>query len=348
MKRSIYLAFTVLLLGGVSGCTSYNYYTAAINKTNLSGYHTFAWMPPASNGNKQMTNNLADAKIKDAVTSDLVSKGFRLSQRSPDLVVNYTITVGRGTRTNYYSPYNYGGWGPGWGWGWGWGGWGWGFGWGWGWPGWGWGWGYPGYIGYNPYWWGYPSYGYPGYGISYSDQDYSSSNQGYDNQNYSNNSNSNSNGDYSFSANNNLGVAAPGTITSDNNSVAANENDNVEPPADYSSNTNPITGNVAASTPTALIYLKDGTTYAASDYWLQGGQLHYTVNYGGESTLSMDEVDLQRTVDENARRGIHFSLKPNPSRVSSQPRQNQNNASPAIAPAPSSDPALQSASQSQT
>ena len=269
----------------------------------------------------------------------------------------HSNTIGRG---GFYGGGWRGGWGGwrggcwncgfGWGrgWGWGWGGWGWGFGWGWGWPGWGWGWGYPGYIGYNPYWWGYPSYGYPGYGISYSDQDYSSSNQGYDNQNYSNNSNSNSNGDYSFSANNNLGVAAPGTITSDNNSVAANENDNVEPPADYSSNTNPITGNVAASTPTALIYLKDGTTYAASDYWLQGGQLHYTVNYGGESTLSMDEVDLQRTVDENARRGIHFSLKPNPSRVSSQPRQNQDNAAPAMAPAPSSDPALQTASQSQT
>jgi hypothetical protein len=210
------------------------------------------------------------------------------------------------------------------------------------------GWGYPGYIGYNPYWYGYPYpyYGYPGYGISYGDQD-SSSNQGYnqnDNQNYS--QNQNSNGDYSFSANNNLGVATPGTITSDNNSVASN--DNVEPALESNENTNPITGNVAASTPTALIYLKDGTTYAASDYWLQGGQLHYTVNYGGESTLSMDEVDLQRTVDENARRGIHFSLKPNPSRVSSQPRQNQNNSAPAVAPAPSSDPALQTASQSQT
>jgi hypothetical protein len=151
MKRLIYLAFTVLLLAGVSGCTSYNYYTAAINKTNLSGYHTFAWMPPATNGNKQTTNNLADAKIKDAVTNDLVSKGFRLSQRSPDLVVNYTITVGRGTRTNYYSPYNYGGWGPGWGWG---------LGWGWG------GWGYRGY--YNA--WG-PPFAYYG-GLTYAEQEH--------------------------------------------------------------------------------------------------------------------------------------------------------------------------------
>jgi hypothetical protein len=247
----------------------------------------------------------------------------------------------------------HGGWGNGWhgGWGGGWHGgcWNCGFGWGWGWGfGWGWGgfgWGWPGFYGYNPYWYnpywgvGYPYYGYPGYSITYGDPNDSSSNQA---------PVQSSNGDYSFSANNNLGVAAPGTVTNDNNSIATNDNNNVEPPLE-SDNTNPITGNVAASAPTALIYLKDGTTYAASDYWLQGGQLHYTVNYGGESTLSMDEVDLQRTVDENARRGIRFSLKPNPSRVSSQPRQpNQNNSAPVTTPAPSTDPQLQTSSQSQT
>jgi hypothetical protein len=46
------------------------------------------------------------------------------------------------------------------------------------------------------------------------------------------------------------------------------------------------------------------------------------VNYGGESTLNMDELDLQRTVNENARRGINFSLHPNPSTVTPQPSSN--------------------------
>ena len=131
MKRLICLAFSVLMLAGISGCTSYNYYTAAINKSNLSNYHTFAWMPSANKGDQKMMGDLADAKIKDAATNDLVLKGLRLSQRNPDLVVTYTTKVGRGARTNYYSPY-YGGWGPGWGFGWGWGG--------------GWGWGYRGYY----------------------------------------------------------------------------------------------------------------------------------------------------------------------------------------------------------
>ncbi len=122
MKRLSYLVFAVLLLAGLSGCTSYNYYTAAINKTNLSNYHTFAWMPPSNNGDKKMMNNAADAKIRETATAALIAKGLRLDQRNPDLVVNYTTIVGRGVRTNYYSPYPYyGGFYPGWGFGWGWG-----------------------------------------------------------------------------------------------------------------------------------------------------------------------------------------------------------------------------------
>lgn len=131
MKRIVYLALTLLVISGLSACSSYNYYTAAINKTNLSSYRTFAWMPQSGKGDKQLPNAEADAKIKDATTNALIGKGLRLSQRDPDLIVSYTATVGRGARTNYYSPGYYGGWGypgfyGGWGLGFGWGGWGWG------------------------------------------------------------------------------------------------------------------------------------------------------------------------------------------------------------------------------
>jgi hypothetical protein len=190
-----------------------------------------------------------------------------------------------------------GGWGGCWGCGFGWGWGGWGFGWGWGWgglcgPSWGWGW--PGYsLGYYPYWPGY--YGYPGYGVTYGD-----------------------NGDYSSSNNapvdNNSGNYNAGSVAPDYSGSVA------EPQG--SPNDNSDTGNVSASRPTVLLYLKDGTTYAASDYWLQDGMLHYIVNYGGESTLNIDELDLQRTVNENARRGVNFSLHPNPSSVSPQPSSN--------------------------
>src|ERR1700761_2201324 len=125
MKRLIYLALIVGMLSGLSACTSYDYYTAAINKTNLTNYHTFAWMPSAGSGGQ--TGSMADARIKDAATNALVMKGLQLSQRNPDLIVNYTTKVGTGTRTDYYSPY-YDGFYPGWGWGGGFGWRGWGFG----------------------------------------------------------------------------------------------------------------------------------------------------------------------------------------------------------------------------
>jgi hypothetical protein len=76
--------------------------------------------------------------------------------------------------------------------------------------------------------------------------------------------------------------------------------------------TDPITANVVEFAPSVLVYLKDGTMLVANDYWLQDGQFHYTVKYGGENAIGMDQVDLQRSVDENARRGVKFSLKPKP------------------------------------
>jgi len=167
------------------------------------------------------------------------------------------------------------------GWGWGWGGW-WNPWW-WG-PGWGF-WGGPAYP-----WWGYAAYPYP-------------------------------------YANYNVTYPAPYSGTdSDNSSYNNSSSDNASPSDDYfqrpsfggsldaepqgSPNTNPDTGNVATTTPTVLVYLKDGTMYTASDYWLVDGKLHYMTSYSTESVVDMDEVDLQRTVDENAKRGVTFTLKP--------------------------------------
>jgi len=122
------------------------------------------------------------------------------------------------------------------------------------------------------------------------------------------------------------------------NSLDDSSNNNAAPSDDYfqrpsfggsldnaptgSPNTNPDTGNVAVTTPTVLLYLKDGTMYTATDYWLVDGKLHYLTSYSTESVVDMDEVDLQRTVDENAKRGVTFTLKHSP------------NATPGSSPAP--------------
>ena len=66
----------------------------------------------------------------------------------------------------------------------------------------------------------------------------------------------------------------------------------------------------APPSPETVIYMKDGTNFAVMSYWLDAGQLHYITNYGGENRLDMGQLDLQRTVDENARTGVDFTLKP--------------------------------------
>lgn len=67
-----------------------------------------------------------------------------------------------------------------------------------------------------------------------------------------------------------------------------------------------------APEPEVGLFLKDGSVYAISDYWLAGGRLHYVTNYGGENALDLSQIDLQRTVDANARRGVPFLLRPAP------------------------------------
>lgn len=64
--------------------------------------------------------------------------------------------------------------------------------------------------------------------------------------------------------------------------------------------------------PDTLIYLADGTNYAASSYWLAGGDLHYMTSYGAEDSVPIGQIDLQRTVDENAAQGVQFTLRPAP------------------------------------
>ena len=173
------------------------------------------------------------------------------------------------------------GWGGCWNCGWGWGG----FGWGWGWPGpyWGFGWGYPSLA------WGWDNYDF-GYYTDYAAGDY------------------NGNSVYSGSP------YSPSDFNYDSTPLRENKQS-----SQGSTNTNPTTGNVAESTATVLLYLKDGTMYAATDYWFSGSKLHYVVSYGGESTVDMDQLDLQRTVDENAKRGIRFSLRPKPDASNSTP-----------------------------
>ncbi|GGH15903.1 DUF4136 domain-containing protein [Mucilaginibacter phyllosphaerae] len=143
MKKYIHLMLAVACMSALSACSSYNYYTAAQNKTNLSAYRTFALAGPTTSRNKQWRplDEIGNGKIQKATEQALTSKGLVMAQQNPDLLVHYATVTGRGSKMEFYTPY-YGGFYGGWGWGGGWyRPWGWGFGYG--------GWGGP-WGGYGP------------------------------------------------------------------------------------------------------------------------------------------------------------------------------------------------------
>jgi hypothetical protein len=62
-----------------------------------------------------------------------------------------------------------------------------------------------------------------------------------------------------------------------------------------------------------------GTTFAqyVTDYWLVENQLHFmTIEEGGAKLvphlIDFDQLDLQKTIDANTRRGFHFVLRNDP------------------------------------
>jgi hypothetical protein len=65
------------------------------------------------------------------------------------------------------------------------------------------------------------------------------------------------------------------------------------------------------------LYLKDGTIYEVTDYWLVNDQLHFrTAEESGsklvEHVIDFDQLDLQKTIDVNTDRGFRFVLRNEP------------------------------------
>lgn len=63
------------------------------------------------------------------------------------------------------------------------------------------------------------------------------------------------------------------------------------------------------------LFLKDGTVYEVTDYWLVDSQFHFTTIERGkpaEQTIALDDLDLQTTIEVNTRRGFRFVLRNEP------------------------------------
>ena len=83
------------------------------------------------------------------------------------------------------------------------------------------------------------------------------------------------------------------------------------------------------------LYLKDGTILNVTDYWVVDNQLHFKVIDDSsakpvEQVIPFEELDLQKTVDANARRGFRFLLRNEP--FDEYVRDHPDGPPPAVAP----------------
>ena len=58
-----------------------------------------------------------------------------------------------------------------------------------------------------------------------------------------------------------------------------------------------------------LIVLKGGVAYVASDYWVDGGQMHCVTQGSDEKLLPVESLDLYETVRMNRERNVEFQLR---------------------------------------
>ena len=78
----------------------------------------------------------------------------------------------------------------------------------------------------------------------------------------------------------------------------------------------PPSGPAAAAPPSApaapttmILYLKDGRTISATDWWVSLGRLQYITDSGQTGAVDVMQLDLARTNEENHKRGLDFRLK---------------------------------------
>ena len=95
----------------------------------------------------------------------------------------------------------------------------------------------------------------------------------------------------------------------------------------------PNSGNLTVP---VLIYLKSGGVYTVRDYWIVDGELHFLLLNGVQKSVNLELVDLPRTNTENAKSGVKFIFKSEPSVTTPDP---DGNGGPPGASEPSPRPA---------
>jgi hypothetical protein len=67
--------------------------------------------------------------------------------------------------------------------------------------------------------------------------------------------------------------------------------------------------------------LKDGTIFDVYSYWAQNDRLFYITTYNIKTSIPLDDLDLQKTVDLNQKLGVTFTLSNKPPDQQQPPEQ---------------------------
>ena len=65
--------------------------------------------------------------------------------------------------------------------------------------------------------------------------------------------------------------------------------------------------------------MKNGSVLTVRDYWMIDGELHYILMSGVQRSVNLELVDLPRTNTENAKSGVKFIFKSEPSVTTPEP-----------------------------
>jgi len=64
-----------------------------------------------------------------------------------------------------------------------------------------------------------------------------------------------------------------------------------------------------APPPTMILYLTDGKTVPAADWWVAQGRLQYVTDTGAPGVIELSQLDLEQTITRNEARGLQFHLR---------------------------------------
>ncbi len=83
----------------LSSCSSYNFYSVGSNKLDLNKYSTYAWVRGNESKLEDYYNNdIAEENIIESANAALNSKGLKLNNKQPDLLIRYTAVVDNKSR----------------------------------------------------------------------------------------------------------------------------------------------------------------------------------------------------------------------------------------------------------